>query len=370
MKAIAYYLPQFHEIPENNEWWGKGYTEWESVRKAKPLYPSHYQPTEPMKDYYYDLSEKSAIEWQVSLAKEYGLYGFCFHHYWFGEKMLLEKPAEIFFAEKDLEFHFCFSWANESWKRTWSAVEGNGWNDVYDTDVNHDRTKSGMLMKQEYGDRENWDKHFMYLLSFFQDNRYIRIDDKPVFIIYHAKDIPCLHSMLRRWDFLAKQNGLKGIYIISTNNTDIQNKYINANVIYEPVYSFRRGQGRFNEILFIYADKRRKKGKKAPWLYSYDATWKNILNRNVNSNRRTYLGGFVAFDKTPREGKNALLYLGASPKKFKKNFKKLVDKSKQLGNEFVFVNAWNEWGEGCYLEPDKKHRTKYLEAIRDVINRQ
>lgn len=365
MKPIAFYLPQYHEIPENSLWWGKGYTEWVSVRNAKPLYFGHYQPTEPLNNNYYDLMDDAALRWQVKIAKEYGIYGFCFYHYWFGEKMLLEKPAEKFLQDKSLDLHFCFSWANESWKRTWGNVDGNGWNDIYDSVMQN--KQNGMLMEQKYGNRENWIKHFMYLLPFFQDDRYIKIDNKPVFLLYKAKQIKCLFSMLKEWNSLAKKYGFDGLYIISTNDCEIQNQYINANVLYEPTNSFWNNKRMQKRFIVSVARKKREKGKKFPWLYSYSSTWKYILKQKVNNERKTYLGGFVGFDKTPREGKNALIFLGGSPKKFKKYFRKLVQKSRELGNEFVFINAWNEWGEGCYLEPDKKHGWKYLEAVRDSI---
>lgn len=364
MKAIAFYLPQFHEVAENNRWWGEGYTEWVGVREARPLYPGHYQPTEPLDDNYYDLTDPKALMWQARLARENGIYGFCFYHYWFSGKLILEKPAELLLAHKEIDMPFCFSWANETWKRTWCREEGNSWNVVYDEGITN-KTQD-ILLRQEYGTRNEWQEHFMYLLTFFQDERYIKMDNKPVFILYKPRDIKCLNTMLRMWNQLAAEYGFDGIYTISTNDFLIQSRYIEANVVFEPAYSIGR-TGRWKSYVDGQVYKRREKGGKTPRLCSYQYAWNRILNRKVPGVRKTFLGGFVKFDKTPREGKNALLYIGASPGRFKKYFRKLVQKGMKMDHEFVFLNAWNEWGEGAYLEPDKKYGMRYLNAVREVM---
>lgn len=364
MKVMVFYLPQFHETMENNRWWGKGYTEWVGVREARPLYPGHYQPTEPASDNYYDLTNPETLRWQAKLAKENEIYGFCFYHYWFGRKLILEKPAQLLLENKDIQMNFCFSWANETWKRTWSRQEGNSWNVVYDEGM--PQQTQGILMKQEYGDRSEWHDHFMYFLPFFQDERYIKVDHKPVLILYKPREIKCLHAMLKMWNQLAVESGFAGLYIIATNDWDVQNPYIEANVIFEPAYSVKNPTA-WRSIVNEYVYKKREKGRKIPLIYSYSHTWEKILSRQIQSSRKTFLGGFVKFDKTPREGKNASLYLGASPEKFKKYFNRLVQMGKRMDHEFVFLNAWNEWGEGAYLEPDKKYGKKYLYAVRDVM---
>ena len=363
MKAIAFYLPQFHEVEENSRWWGEGYTEWVGVRGAKPLYPGHYQPTEPLNDNYYDLMDPKTLMWQAKLAKENGIYAFCFYHYWFSGKLILEKPAEMLLKQKEIDIHFCFSWANETWTRTWE-IKGNAWNIAYDDKA--ERKDNGILIEQKYGNRDEWREHFMYLLPFFQDERYIKIDNKPVFLFYKIREIECLNSMLKMWNQLAVEQGFDGIYIIATNDCDIQNKYITANAIFEPPYLWAHS-GRCRKIVDEYAYKKYEKGKKFPRIHFYQYEWKRILRREFHGTRKTFLGGFVNFDKTPREGKKALLYVGASPRRFKKFFNKLVQKANKLGDEFVFLNAWNEWGEGAYLEPDKKYGTKYLDAVRKVM---
>ena len=164
MKIIALYLPQFHEIPENNEWWGKGFTEWTNVKTAKPSFKGQYQPRIPLNNNYYNLTDVRAQEWQAKLAKEYGIYGFCYYHYWFEGKMLLEKPAEIMLKNLSVDMPFCFCWANHTWLRAW-ADKSN-------------RT----LIKQTYGTEEDWINHFNYLLPFFKDERYIKEDGKPIMV--------------------------------------------------------------------------------------------------------------------------------------------------------------------------------------------
>ena len=150
IKVVAFYLPQFHTIPENDEWWGKGFTEWVNVKKAKPIFKGHRQPRVPLNDNYYDLSQTETIRWQADLANKYGVYGFCFYHYWFDGKLLLEKPAELLLEHKDIPLRFCFSWANEPWARTWDGKQHQ------------------ILMPQSYGEKKDWQRHFDYLLPFLK----------------------------------------------------------------------------------------------------------------------------------------------------------------------------------------------------------
>ena len=166
MKVIAFYLPQFHEIAENNEWWGEGFTEWVNVKNAKPLTKNHNQPHVPLNNNYYNLLNDDVKKWQIDLAKEYGIYGFCMYHYWFNGHLLLEKPVEQFLKNKELDFPFCLCWANENWTNVWAA-EGNK-----------------ILISQTYGDQEEWERHFEYFLPFFKDNRYIKEDGCPLLVIY------------------------------------------------------------------------------------------------------------------------------------------------------------------------------------------
>lgn len=362
VKTIAFYLPQYHETEENNKWWGEGFTEWTGVRKAKPLYPGHYQPREPLNDNYYDLTNPDTLKWQAKLAREYDIYGFCIYHYWFGDKQLLQKPAEMLLENRDIDINYCFSWANESWIRTWSALEGNNWN--ADEDLRMSHKGPSVLAEQKYGLKEDWKRHFLYLLPFFQDERYIYIDEKPVFVIYIPEKIKCLHSMLKYWNELALESGLKGIYFISTNNIKIQDKNLNANLIFEPKLYWKDGPMSFWDKYKGMLMKR--KGVRKMHVFSYKKFWRYILQREYKGDRKTYLGGMVGFDKTPREQDRATLFRRSTPYLFKKYYKQLVKNSMTAGNDILFINAWNEWGEGAYLEPDKKNKYQYLEAIKSV----
>lgn len=178
MKILAYNLPAYHRIPENDEWWGEGFTEWDNVKRAKPLYDGHVQPMVPYNGYYYDLSKKEDVVHQAELAKEYGLYGFVYYHYWFNGKLLLEKPVEIYRDSKEVDFNYCLCWANEQWARTWDGKPGQ------------------VLMPQTFGGQEDWENHLQYFLTFFNDSRYIKRENKPMLFVYSPSRIPHFDEMM------------------------------------------------------------------------------------------------------------------------------------------------------------------------------
>ena len=190
-KLIAHYLPQFHRIPENDAWWGEGFTEWTSVKAARPLFEGHRQPRKPLNDYYYDLSDVETLRWQSHLAKQYGIYGFSFYHYWFKDgKRVLEKPAEMLLQDKSINLNFCFNWANQTWARTWSKFvvdSQNVWAGTLERKRHTNEKNQGILLEQKYGEKEAWQEHIRYLIPFFQDERYIKIDSRPVFIIFQPQ---------------------------------------------------------------------------------------------------------------------------------------------------------------------------------------
>lgn len=364
MKVIAYYLPQFHEIPENNEWWGEGFTEWTNVKKAEALYKGHNQPRVPLGGNYYNLLCPDVQSWQVNLAKEHGVYGFCFYHYWFGEKKLLEKPVENFLTNKELDIKFCISWANESWSNAWKG-----------TDLK-------VLIEQKYGDREEWKRHFEYLLPYFNDERYITIDNKPLFIIYRADLMNVKEEMMQYWQELAIENGLEGIsfayqhhkYYFYGKDKDI----FDYGIEYQPGfaqlaadYGFRRYVRRITMSLGSISQKFF--GGKMLWSInsirkiSYDKVWSSILNYKHDT-QKMIPGAFVDWDNSPRHGKKATVMEGVSVTKFREYFKQQVINTRNVyKKDMLFVFAWNEWAEGGYLEPDEYNKMGYLEAIYEVL---
>lgn len=347
MKLIAFHLPQFHRIPENDEWWGNGFTEWTNTRKASSLYPGHLQPKIPLDDYYYDLTDASARKWQADVAKSYGIYGFCYYHYWFNGKQLLERPLKQMLALGEPDFPFCLSWANESWTRRW------------------DGGSQHILMEQTYGDEREWEAHFYELLPAFRDPRYIQVDGKPMFLIYRPTDIPRCDEMLGFWRRLAQEHELNGIYFIRTLGgfpiTD--QKGFDANVEFEPHYTFAHGGS--TQIW------RKLEMEHHPHtVVDYDLVWQLILNRSRRSDRGALIpGAFVGWDNTPRMGVRGQSTVGATPEKFHRYLSNQIKRSKILyKSEFLFINAWNEWAEGAYLEPDQHHRFAYLEAVKNALS--
>ena len=225
MKVIAFYLPQFHDIPENDKWWGKGFTEWTNVKKARPLFDGHRQPRTPLNDNYYCLLDDDVKVWQAKIAKEHGIYGFCYYHYWFLGKKLLEKPMEQMLANPKIDIPFCICWANDAWTKAWVG-----------------ETKT--IMEQKYGGEDDWKEHFNYLLSFFKDHRYIKEDNKPLVVIYRPEIIECLNDMLKCWDRLARDVGFDGlVYAYQTsglNKVPVEkrnNKMFKYDIEFEPGYA-------------------------------------------------------------------------------------------------------------------------------------
>lgn len=350
-EIIAVYLPQYHETEDNDRWWGKGYTDWEAVKKAKPLFKGHAVPNVPLHENYYDLSRKESIAAQAQLAREYGIDGFCFYHYWFKDgKKELEKPAEILLAEKDIDIRFCFNWANESWIRSWSNISGNVWGEAFEQ-TGAD-TNAGVLVEQDYGGEADWDRHFYYLLPFFKDSRYIKIEDKPIFIFYRPMDIPCLTKMTDRWNELAQTEGLEGIYFI-TAKINASWVGLDASLIYQP----RNAVDCLNEDSRVTVHD----GVRC---FEYADIWNAILQSSPYQGSKTYFMGVAGYDDTPRRGRRGECFINNTPDIFAKNMQLLIEKSMACRNSLVFVNAWNEWGEGMYLEPDERNRYAYLQGVK------
>ena len=359
-KIIAMYLPQYHETRENNELWGKGFTDWESVKKAQPLFEGHHQPQVPLNQNYYDLTDPDTIRWQAKLAKEYGVYGFGIYHYWFSnEKVLLTKPAEILLNHPDIDIPFLFAWDNISWRRTWSKLKGNAWSPLRDADKN----KKGpeILVEYKLGDEEEWEKHFEYLLPYFRDPRYIKHQGKPVFVMFHYDEN--VFRMEQYWDDLAKGKGFAGIEIIYRYDSRKGTEKGHAFFRYEPITTAwgsitARAYNKAKDKLYSFFSIEHK-----PVIYSYGKVWKKILKYSKHSNGE-YPGAFVSYDDTPRRGKQGKLITGATPEALEQNLKHLLEISGRQNKEYIIFTAWNEWGEGAYLEPDTENGYAYLEAVK------
>ncbi len=356
-KIIAFYLPQFHSFPENDEWWGKGFTDWVNVKRAKPLFKGHEQPRVPLNDYYYDLKKVDTLRWQASLANKYGVYGMCFYHYWFAGKLLLEGPAEMLLKNKDIPMRFCFSWANEPWARTW------------------DGKAHEILMPQTYDNKKDWINHFNYLLPFFKDERYIKEQGCPMFVIYKSSSIKCAKEIMELWDKMAKEAGFKGMHFVNTlrgQHDEKRSLPFKANVEFEPA----RTNFQQPAITLNYKRIRRRvlaiinKCFGTKIMLNKPFEFKSVAKRSLKlkSPIGTYAGAFVGWDNTARRGLNSTIVLPPTKEEFQSFLeKKMTINEKQYQTDYLFINAWNEWAEGTVLEPDTRHKYDYLNAIQEIV---
>jgi lipopolysaccharide biosynthesis protein len=340
-KFIAFYLPQFHSIPENDKWWGKGFTEWVRVRESKPLFKDHNQPRIPFN--YYDLDDINVIKQQSRLAMDYGIYGFCYYHYWFNGKLLLERPLNQMLNDKGVEIPFCLSWANEPWTRAWEGKSRE------------------ILMEQKYGSESDWIKHLDYLIPFFQDERYIRKNGKPVFLIYRTSSFAGFDKMISKWNEVLVQKNLEPLYVIETLNSYQRNtccEFSSGVTELEPLYTIKNKP----KYVFYLQKLKEKITRKTFRTFDYDKVWNTIINRqNKIPDKDMYLGAFVDWDNSPRFKMGSAIFKNVTPENFYKYLRALA---KKPSGEFLFINAWNEWAEGAYLEPDQRHQYGFLEAMK------
>ncbi|WP_026508716.1 glycoside hydrolase family 99-like domain-containing protein [Butyrivibrio sp. MC2013] len=367
VKIIANYLPQYHETAENNKWWGKGYTDWKAVKDSIGRKIPGHRDFAPLNDNYYDLSKADTIRWQADLAREYGIYGFGIYHYWINSSQnLLTTPPNILLDNPDIDIHFLFIWDNCSWKRTWSVVpRSNSWAPAYDAaadgQTDDGRKGDGILARLEYGDEKDWEAHFNFLLPFFKDPRYIRVDNKPLFIVFKPQiGKSVLYRMMSYMDKRSREEGLGGIAACCReNHQNIRYDYL---MRYAP-FDTPALRDYLHYKLF---DMKRKSDQ--PGLFDYDGLWKRILKSAETAPVNSFLSGFVSYDDSPRRGMNAKIVVGAAPHKFEAYLNRLLDIAEKRGNEYIFLTAWNEWGEGAYLEPDKVNGYSYLEALKKALS--
>ena len=374
-RIIGLYLPQYHPIPENDEWWGKGFTEWNNVVKAKPLFRGHYQPHLPADLGFYDLRLPEVREQQAELAREAGLEGFCYYHYWFGNgKQLLQRPFEEVLASGKPNFPFCLCWANHDWtSKTWEKGSS--------------LRRDTMIMKMEYS-REDYVRHFNYLLPAFRNPRYIKVDGKPLFAVWAPRNIPDGKEFIDLWQKMAQENGLKGIHFVGqTDNTgkalsgkkanyysaDMAKDYYKSvlDLGFDAVMSqgYRRAvalaQGRakmtlkllsFNSFMPTYS--KIDYGRLMENYYVEEDRWENV-----------YPTLLPQWDRTPRAGSKTEIVTSSSPDKFQHYTEQAIQiiANKQPEYQILFLKSWNEWGEGNYVEPDQKFGHGWLQAIRNAM---
>lgn len=346
-KIIAFYLPQFHPIPENDKWWGEGFTEWTNVTKASPLFPGHYQPRLPGPMGFYDLRVPEVLAKQAEMAKKFGVHGFCFHHYYFAGKRLLEKPVDNLLAHPEIDMPFMLCWANENWTRRWDGLEED------------------ILISQAHSPEDDI-RFIKDIARYFEDSRYIRVDGKPAFILYKAIQLPDAQATLARWrEYWQREKG-EGLYIIMAQTFGEMDplKYgFDAAVEFPPhaPYDAEGGEIITSQIQGLGADF-------SGLVMEYDSMLRVKLPEDANY--QVYRTVFPSWDCTARKGARAQLFYGDTPASYAKWLTKGMEHAVgqfAADHSFCFVNAWNEWAEGACLEPDKRFGYRYLNATARAL---
>ena len=358
IKPIAFYLPQFHPIPENDEWWGKGFTEWTNVAKAPSLFEGHYQPRLPADLGFYDLRVAETRVAQASLAKQYGIYGFCYWHYWFGGKQILERPLQEVIKTGEPHFPICIAWANQTWQGTW-----------------HGLSSKKILIEQTYPGASDHEAHFYTLLETFKDERYIEVDGKKMFMIFQPTEIPDIQDFVFLWQELAVKNGITGFHFVALHTPyewdhkafgfDAAVQTMNPWVVH--VKPEIRKRNFFKKIVSRWWVSKNDL-KKMPRKVSYNNYVAAYPEGKLNNEQYPLI--CCDWDNTPRSGVDGWLYDDFSLELFEehcmKALKETVNKSKT--EKFVFIKSWNEWAEGNYMEPDKKFGHGLLQSFKKVID--
>lgn len=367
MKAIAFYLPQFHPIPENDRWWGPGFTEWTNVAKARPLFRGHYQPHIPADLGFYDLRLRDTRIAQAEMARHHGVSGFCYYHYWFNGRLLLEKPVQAMLADQEPDFPFCYCWANETWSRRWDGQE-------------HE-----ILMAQDLS-RYDPKVHLSYLAESFRDRRYIRVSDRPLFLVYRIDQFPDIAATIRAWRAAALEEGLPGLYVCAVRShmhvlSDAETIALGFDgvVAFEP-HARTLPKQRLSMRLRYFL----------PRLFSFtlrrlgfrNAGEMNILNvfdyrslvrramQVARSSVRVFPCATPGWDNSPRRRLGATVIQNDDPDLFEAWLRDCVNRvaDNPEDERLVFINAWNEWAEGCHLEPDLRHGHAFLDAVSRVFD--
>jgi lipopolysaccharide biosynthesis protein len=351
--AIAMYLPQFHPIPENDEWWGKGFTEWTNVTKAKPAFLGHYQPHLPADLGFYDLRVPEVRESQAQMAKDYGIHGFCYYHYWFNGKRLLNRPFDEVLESDKPDFPFCLCWANENWNRRWDGREGN------------------ILIGQNYNSEDDLN-HIKFLINAFKDERYIKIDGKPLFIVYRISQLPNPLATTNLWREEAIKHGFDGLYLCGMEGNhphsynQISEVGLDAAIQFQPSFSYLpKYEKAFKRILSYFLN------RKGHIIYDYSSFTKRMMSWNSReANYPIFPSITPSWDNTGRRKKDGFILNKSTPKLYGKWLKKeleILQNKANLSQKIIFINAWNEWAEGNHLEPCTQWKHEYLKETVNAL---
>lgn len=357
-RLIAFYLPQYYPIPENDKWWGKDFTEWTNVKKAKPLFPGHYQPHIPGELGYYDLRDPKIRQRQVDLAKEHGIEGFCYWHYWFGGgRRILERVFEEVLTSGKPDFPFCLAWANISWAGVWYGA----------------RVRT--LIEQRYPGIDDYNNHFYSVIDALKDKRYIKIGGRPIFLIFYPQGLPDQQEFVECWRSLADKEGLKGIYFIAIAHKveNVKPGVFDALTIHAPsVYMIRslypierlvekiiRRVSSPEHVYNLFP---------IPWFRSY----KRIVETAFSNSEKIfedYPCILPNWDNSPRRGAGKIIFHNSTPDLFRTFLRAAIKRVANRNNEerIIFIKSWNEWAEGNYLEPDRRFGRGYLEVIKEEL---
>lgn len=350
-KVIAFFLPQFHPIPENDKWWGKGFTEWRNVVMAKPLFPGHYQPHIPADTGFYDLRLPEIRKLQAELANQYGIEAFCYWHYWFNGKLLLERPIVEILESGEPDFPFCFAWANENWTRRWDGLNNE------------------ILIEQTYGGIKDHIEHFNWLLKFFKDPRYFKVDGKPIFLIYRPGQIPDLKDMIELWRRLARKSGLPDLFLIAIKASadavlNWKTLGFDGELVFQPLFA---------GIVNYFQSKREMPHQEMDFIFEYDEAVELMSKFNeetLKQSKTSFACVVPSWDNTARRKKlKPFILTNSSSETFERWLRIEIERLRDRDPEYkiVFINAWNEWAEGNHLEPDLKFGYAYLEAVRRAV---
>lgn len=351
-RALAFHLPQFHPIPENDEWWGKGFTEWTNTAKARPRFPGHYQPHVPADLGFYDLRLPEARAAQAELAATYDIGGFIYWHYWFGDgRQLLQRPVDEIVASGEPDFPFAIGWANQTWSGIWHGNPGH------------------VLMEQRYPGIEDERTHFEYLLPMFTDPRYITVGDKPLFYIFCPHLLPDPPGFVERWQAMATEAGLAGLYLVG-EAADLLG--------HGPAYT-NGAEDRFDATVYLRMPADPSETGRLAMRIARKARVGELFRYHdqpvpipaTAGTGRVYGAIYPGWDNSPRSGANAVILHGSTPEKFRPHVREAIRRVEGLAadEQLVFVKSWNEWAEGNHLEPDLRFGHGYLEVIRDELRR-